>query len=49
MQEIISDLADYNIHAERKSIYTDLEILRLYGLDVETVKGKVRGYYICFN
>ena len=46
MPEIISELAAYDIHAERKSIYNDLEILRQYGLDVITVKTKVRGYYI---
>lgn len=46
MQEIISELAAYDIHAERKSIYNDLEILRQYGLDVITVKTKTRGYYI---
>jgi len=46
MQEIISELAEYNIHAERKSIYNDLKILREYGLDVEIIKSKVRGYYI---
>ena len=46
MTEIISELAVYDIHAERKSIYNDLEILRQFGLDIETVKGKVRGYYI---
>jgi biotin operon repressor len=43
MQEIISELAIYDVHAERKSVYNDLEILRQYGLDIETVKGKVRG------
>ena len=46
MQEIISKLAEYDIHAERKSIYNDLKILREYGLDIEIIKSKVRGYYI---
>jgi len=46
MPEIISELAIYDIHAERKSIYNDLEILRTYGLDIITVKTKVRGYYV---
>ena len=45
MKDIIAELAAYDIHAERKSIYNDLEILQQYGLDVEVAKGKVRGYY----
>ena len=46
MKGILTELAAYDIHAERKSIYNDLEILQQFGLDVETTKGKVRGYYI---
>jgi len=46
MKEIITELAVYDIHAERKSIYNDLEILRQYGLDVIIQKTKIRGYYI---
>ena len=46
MQELISELAVYDIHAERKTIYSDLEILRQFGVDVETIKGKVPGYYV---
>ena len=46
MPEIISELAKYDIHVERKSIYTDIEILRQYGLNVEDQKGKVPRYYI---
>lgn len=34
MQEIIDKLAAYDVTAERKSLYTDFEQLRLYGLDV---------------
>lgn len=34
MPEIISSLAAYGVSAERKSIYTDIEALRQYGLDI---------------
>mgnify|MGYP000255362489 CR=1 FL=1 len=33
MQEIIAYLASCGISAERKSLYDDLELLRLYGMD----------------
>jgi len=46
MPEIISALATYDIHAERKSIYNDMEILRQYGVDIEIQKGKVPKYYV---
>lgn len=44
--EMISALAANDISAERKSIYDDLEELRLFGLDVVQVKGKNTVYYI---
>lgn len=34
MPEIIEALAAYDISAERKSLYNDIEILRLYGMDI---------------
>ncbi len=34
MPEIIASLQAYGINAERKSIYTDMENLRLFGLDI---------------
>ncbi len=34
MSEIISSLASYGIRAERKSIYSDMEQLKLYGMDI---------------
>jgi len=46
MNELISELATYDIHAERKSIYNDLEHLRRFGLDIETTRGKTTSYYI---
>ena len=42
MQEIIDELARYDVKAERKSIYDDMEALNLIGMDVmkETVGGR---------
>ena len=44
--QIIEELAKNNISAERKSIYDDIEALRIFGLDIIQVKGKNGGYYI---
>ncbi|MCL1853403.1 MAG: WYL domain-containing protein [Peptococcaceae bacterium] len=46
MSQLIRALAAYDIRAERKSIYTDMEILRRFGLDIEMHRGKTVGYYI---
>ena len=35
--DIIKHLGNYDISAERKSIYDDLEALRLFGLDRKSV------------
>ena len=44
--DMITELARYDIKAERKSIYDDLEALRLFGLDIVQSRGKTTGYYI---
>ena len=44
--ELIEHLAGYDICAERKSVYSDIELLREYGIDIETVKSKSFGYYV---
>ena len=44
--QIIEGLARYDIRAERKSIYDDMEALRLFGLDVQCRKGKSPGWFI---
>ena len=44
--ELIEALGRYDIAAERKSIYDDLEALRFFGLDIETVRSKYTGYYL---
>ena len=46
MQEILDKLAEYEITAERKSIYDDLEALREFGLDIEFKRGRPGGYYL---
>ena len=46
MQQIIHELELYGISAERKSLYDDFEVLRLFGLDIESVKTKTTGYYL---
>lgn len=44
MKEIIAELGRYDIKAERKSIYDDIEALRLFGFDIICKKGKNSGY-----
>ena len=44
--QIIERLAREDIKAERKSIYDDLESLRLFGLDVQSRKGKTPGWFV---
>ena len=46
VEAIIEELARNGIHAERKSIYSDIAALRDFGIDIETVKTKTVGYYI---
>ena len=46
MPQIISKLATYGVQAERKSIYSDIQLLRHYGVDVETQRGKEFGYFV---
>ena len=44
--DIIAHLASWDISAERKSIYDDIETLRLYGMDIIQLKGPGGGYYL---
>ena len=44
--QIIEELAKYDISAERKSVYNDLECLELFGIDICSEKSKTYGYYI---
>lgn len=45
MQEIINSLKAYGINAERKSIYTDMEALRQYGIDIIGTQENRTYYY----
>lgn len=44
--ELISALNGYDIAAERKSIYADLEDLRHFGLDIVCRRTKTTGYFV---
>ena len=44
--QIIEELARQDIKAERKSVYDDMEALRLFGLDVQCRKGKSPGWFV---
>lgn len=44
--QLIDALAEYGITAERKSIYTDIALLRKFGLGIESRKTTTVGYYI---
>ena len=46
VQDMIEYLAGYGISAERKSIYDDLELLEVYGMDIQSVKSKSYGYFL---
>lgn len=46
MEAILSALAGYGIHAERKSIYENMDILRQLGLDVQNRKGPHGGWFV---
>ena len=45
-QSIIEALSRYDIPADRKSIYDDIESLRTFGYDIILIPGKGGGYYI---
>lgn len=46
VQQMIEELARYDISAERKSLYDDLEALRSFGADIVSVRGRSPGYYL---
>lgn len=45
MKQILTELQRYGITAERKSIYTDIEQLRVYGIDIIGEKRNKTYYY----
>lgn len=44
--QMIEELSHYGVSAERKSIYSDLEYLRLFGLDICSRKTKTHDYFV---
>ncbi len=46
VNEIIKELKAMGISAERKSIYNDMETLKMLGVDIQTVRNRTVGYYI---
>ncbi len=44
--QMLEELSRYGIKAERKSIYSDIEALNSFGLDIVCVKGKNTGYFM---
>lgn len=47
MPEIISELNKYNISAERKSVYNDIDTLKYYGIDIQSEKkNNTCSYYV---
>jgi predicted DNA-binding transcriptional regulator YafY len=46
VNEMIAELYKYDITAERKSIYDDLEALRQYGIDITSRKTRTTDYFV---
>ena len=46
MADILAFLAAKDISAERKSIYSDIQTLQDFGMDIVLQKGKTGGYYL---
>ncbi len=46
VSDMIEELARWDIAAERKSIYDDLDALSRYGLDIVQIKEKTTGYFV---
>jgi predicted DNA-binding transcriptional regulator YafY len=45
-QELVNALSAYNIPANRKSIYDDIDALREFGLDIALIPGRNGGYFV---
>lgn len=46
VKDIINELKGFGIDAERKSIYSDIDLLKLYGLDIICEKGRCNKYFL---
>lgn len=46
VNDLIEELSKYDISAERKSVYTDIELLQNYSVDVVCEKKRANQYFI---
>ncbi|MHB8065257.1 MAG: helix-turn-helix transcriptional regulator [Ruminiclostridium sp.] len=46
INDIINIISKYEISAERKSIYNDMDLLKQYGIDIACKKTKTFDYYV---
>lgn len=46
VQDMIDYLGQHGIHAERKAIYEDLDLLRQFGMDIVHIHNKTYNYYL---
>ena len=46
LKELSGELAKYEISAERKSLYDDIELLRVFGLDICVIRDRQVRYYV---
>lgn len=46
IREMVDYLADKGIRAERKSLYDDIEALKLFGMKIENRRERPAGYYL---
>ena len=49
MQQILEEMMENGIRAERKSIYDDMEVLRSFGMNIRYKREKPNGYYLVEN
>ena len=46
VNDLIAYLGDYGISAERKTVYDDIEMLRIYGMDIVNRREKPSGFFL---
>lgn len=46
LEEITAALAEYGVEAERKTLYDDLEVLRVFGMNIEKRRGSSVRYHM---
>ncbi|MBQ6866088.1 MAG: WYL domain-containing protein [Clostridia bacterium] len=46
MEDLLRYLSEKGIRAERKSVYSDIETLQAFGLDIHGTRGRTAGYYV---